>query len=283
MPLLYYWRGDNYRRDLDWGAGYHLNQGNPLLHEIELGDSIWAFTRTRDGRYALAAKLICKAKTINPPGFRYGAYRVWGDLKASRYFRVDPQPDLESLLRSLSIRAQARVLGRAFQGHAAVRRITGNDHRLLEAYSRDLLLEPRARLLPEEALEARLLLGDPERVTYLLRAQEAGVAEERIEYLSKTAVTRNPELVADLRRRYAGRCQISGWDPRREFDHDLCEAHHIRWLSRGGDDDLSNLVLISPNLHRAIHRLDAQFDWRDHAFVFGHRRIQLQLLEHPLA
>jgi hypothetical protein len=30
MPLLYYWRGDNYRRDLDMGAGYHLNQANPV-------------------------------------------------------------------------------------------------------------------------------------------------------------------------------------------------------------------------------------------------------------
>jgi len=38
MPLLYYWRGDNYRRDLDCGVGYHLNQANPLLHEVELGD-----------------------------------------------------------------------------------------------------------------------------------------------------------------------------------------------------------------------------------------------------
>jgi 5-methylcytosine-specific restriction enzyme A len=48
MPLLYYWRGDNYRRDLDFGAGYHLNQANPLMHEINMGDSLWAFTRRRD-------------------------------------------------------------------------------------------------------------------------------------------------------------------------------------------------------------------------------------------
>jgi hypothetical protein len=49
MPLIYYWRDDNYRRDLDFGVGYHLNQGNPLLHDIELGDSLWAFTRTKNG------------------------------------------------------------------------------------------------------------------------------------------------------------------------------------------------------------------------------------------
>jgi hypothetical protein len=86
MPLLYYWRPDNYRRDLDYGAGYNLNQANPLLHEIDLGDSLWAFTRTRSSRYALAAELVVKAKTINPPNFRYGKYRIWGDLKRSRYF-----------------------------------------------------------------------------------------------------------------------------------------------------------------------------------------------------
>ena len=40
MPLLYYWRGDNHRRDLDLGAGYHLNQKNALLHEIDVGDSL---------------------------------------------------------------------------------------------------------------------------------------------------------------------------------------------------------------------------------------------------
>ena len=84
MTLLYYWRGDNYYRDLDMGVGYHLNQSNPLLHEIEVGDSLWAFTRNRQNRFVLAAELIVRAKTINPPRFRYGRYRVWGDLKLSR-------------------------------------------------------------------------------------------------------------------------------------------------------------------------------------------------------
>ena len=37
MSLLYYWRRDNYIRDLAMGAGYHLNQANPFLHRIEIG------------------------------------------------------------------------------------------------------------------------------------------------------------------------------------------------------------------------------------------------------
>ena len=123
MPLLYYWRGDNYRRDLDHGVGYHLNQANPLLHELALGDSLWAFTRAPSGAYALAAELVVTARTRNPPGYRYGLYRIWGDLQRSRYFAVDGQPDLMPLVRSLALAAGSDVLGRAFQGRAAVRRL----------------------------------------------------------------------------------------------------------------------------------------------------------------
>ncbi len=71
MRLLYFWRGDNYRRDLDHGAGFHLNQANPLLHQIGIGESLWAFTRKLDRRYGLAAELVISAKTMNPHGFVY--------------------------------------------------------------------------------------------------------------------------------------------------------------------------------------------------------------------
>ena len=76
MPLLYYWRGDNYRRDLDMGVGYHLNQANPLLHQIDISDSVWAFTRRKDGIYVLASELVVKAKTHNSPKYRYGRYKI---------------------------------------------------------------------------------------------------------------------------------------------------------------------------------------------------------------
>jgi len=144
MPLLYYWQPDNYRRDLDLGVGYHLNQSNPKLHQIGFGDSLWAFTR-HGGRYVLAAELVIKAKTLNPPSYRYGRYRVWGDLSLSRYFHVDDQPDLEDVLRSVSGRT-ASVLAQAFQGRAAVRVIDEASHRKLQQLAMALPTEPRARL-----------------------------------------------------------------------------------------------------------------------------------------
>ena len=76
MPLLYHWRGDNYRRDLDEGAAYHLNQKNRFLHEIDVGDSLWTFTRRRDGACVLAAELVVSSKTLNHDGYKYGPYRL---------------------------------------------------------------------------------------------------------------------------------------------------------------------------------------------------------------
>ena len=280
MHLLYYWRGDNYRRDLDMGAGYHLNQANPLMHKMEVGDSLWAFTRSSDGRYVLAAELVVRAMTINAPGFRYGAYRVWGDLQESRYFLVEGQPSIEPVIRGLSCEIRAKILGQAFQGLAAVKRITFEDHVALLDAAKNLPLEMRARLLPEERLEATLLLGDESRVEELIREERPGIAEERCRYLLRVAPKRNRELVRELQTMYEGRCQLCLWNPREDYDHEICHGHHIHWLSRGGKDVLENIVIICPNHHAAVHSCDAVFDYSDLAFDFGKHREPLRINLH---
>jgi hypothetical protein len=282
MPLLYFWRGDNYRRDLDYGAGYHLNQSNPLLHAIAEGDSLWAFTRSPDGRYALAAEIVVSAKTLNSSGFRYGKYRVWGDLRQSRYFAVHGQPDITTLIQGTSVRAKGSVLGRAFQGNAAVRRLTNEDHAILAAYAAQIPLEPRARLLPEERLEALILSGDEDAVGRLLQEEPSGLAESRRAYLYSEARRRSKQHIETLRDLYQGQCQICAWAPRSTYSTELCEAHHIRWLSRGGGDAISNMVLICPNHHRAIHATDAAFDFGLNGFIFAGREEKLRLQHHEL-
>ena len=254
MSLLYYWHRDNYVCDLDMGAGYHLNQANAVMHEIYPGQSLWAFTRAKDGRYALAAELIVRAKTLNPPSFRYGKYRIWGDLQKSRYFDVDNQPNIEQVIRSLSLKTDAVYLGQSFQGHAAVRRIGTADHFTLMAVAKYLALESRAYILPEEKLEAIVLLGDVTAVEKLVRIEPSGIAEKRKEYLFGPAITRNSQLAQKLHDPYEGKCQICLWNPKDKYGHTLCHGHHIQWLSRGGDDELENMALVCPNHHVAIHR-----------------------------
>lgn len=241
---------------------------------------MWAFTRNGAGRYVLAAELVVRAKTRNPPGFRYGPYRVWGDLKRSRYFVVDGQADQEAVLRAVSGRHSAQVLGMAFQGRAAVRELTDEGHQMLATGAADLPVEPRARLLPEDALEAQVLLGDPAAVLRLIHKEDPGIAEQRRRYLYETSVSKNPALTAELQAMYEGRCQLCLWDPRNVYGDSICEAHHIVWLSRGGEDVLTNLALLCPNHHRAVHRTDAPFDFADMAFDFGTHREGVKVNRH---
>lgn len=277
MPLLYYWRDENYRHDLNNGVGYHLNSKNKLLHDIVMGDSLWAFTRNKQKRFVLAAELVIRAKTKNPPGYRYGPYRVWGDLKQSRYFEVEQQPSMEQIIRLLSPKAEAAILSQSFQGNAAVRPLTSADHQILVTAAQALPQEPRARLLPEERLEATLLLGDEQAVIDLIQEEKPGIEKKRQEYLYGKAITRNRELIHELQLLYDGRCQLCQWDPYHIYGYRMCHGHHIQWLSRGGDDKMENLMLLCPNHHTAVHRCDAPLDYTDLAFDFGKFREKLTL------
>ena len=283
MPLLYYWKPDNYYRDLDFGASYHLNQKNPLLHEIEIGDSLWALTRNRKtGRYVLAAELVIKAKTFNPDDFRYGKYRVWGSLVASRYFNINNQPDAEPIIRALgSIKANAEFLGQAFQGYAAVRRLARADHLILLEASRNYALEPRASSkISEENLEKQLLYGTPQDIQSLVEEEALGLSVERRQYLYTQAPLRNRQYAEELQEMYGGRCQICQWNPLEIYGFNLCHAHHIQWLSRGGKDGIENMLLVCPNHHGAIHRGDAPLDFGSQAFLFDQHTERITLNRH---
>lgn len=280
MPLLYFWRADNHRRDLDEGAAFHLNQSSPRLHEVDAGDSVWAFTRAESGRYALAAELVVRSKTLNPPGSPYGPYRVWGDRRRSRYFAIDEGAEVESLIRGFDLAIGGSVLGRSFQGAAAVRRLSRLDHEALAVFARDLPLEPRVESIDEERLELMIARATPRLIDETLYELRERVSERRRVWILREATPRSRAHVEALRQMYRGRCQLCGWESRDAHAVDVCEGHHLQWLSRGGGDARDNMVLLCPNHHRLVHALDAPLDFRDLAFDLGGRRAALCLNEH---
>lgn len=281
MALLFYWQPDNYARDREFGFGFHLNQNSPAMAAARPGDSVWAFTRRqRDGLYVLAAELVVRAVTRNPPNYRYGRYRIWGDLHRSRYFDTDFGPNAEPLIRALGIRARAERLGQSFQGASAVREISEADHQLLSRFAADLSAYPHAAIYAEDEFEARLIHGAAAR--RLVVRETHAEAERRLRYLYETVdVQRARRNVEALHELYGGRCQICLFDPRTRYGHRLCHGHHVHWLSRGGEDTLENMVLVCPNHHAAIHRDDAPFDYADLTFTFANGLVEaLRLNEH---
>lgn len=279
--VLYYWRPDNYARDRRFGFGYHLNQNSPALAGLAWGETIWAFTRDRVGRYVLAAALVVKSVTRNPPNYRYGRYRVWGDLERTRYFDIDVGPGAEELVRHLRVTTRADILAQSFQGHRAVKPLVESDHRLLMEFARDLPVLEQVRIYPEDEFEARLLLGHDARGAIVRESStEYGM---RLRYLFETVdVTRVRRHVERLQQVYAGQCQICLFDPRDRYGRNLCHGHHIHWLSRGGDDAFENLVLVCPNHHAAVHQDDATFDYEDLAFRFSNGLVEPIELNHHL-
>ncbi|WP_231699370.1 HNH endonuclease [Limnochorda pilosa] len=269
--MLYYWRSDNYRQDRAFGFGYHLNQGSPLLSRLERGAHVWAFTRrARDGAYVLAADLVVGAVTANRAGYRYGRWRVWGDLERTRYFDVDHGPDAEPVLRSLTIRAASRHLGQSFQGYAAVRPLRPDDAARLADFAAYLPMEPRVPIIyTEDQFEAAFLQGGIDLVRHHMVRETAADLDVRQAYLYRPArVARSQALARELYQLYEGRCQLCGMDPGKRLGAEISQAHHVVWLSRGGDDELENLVLLCPNHHRSVHVVDAPLDYRGPAFLF---------------
>jgi hypothetical protein len=172
------------------------------------------------------------------------------------------------VVRELGIKASAARLAQSFQGHAAVRTVSAAAHELLTAHAQDLAVLDRVAIYPEDEFEARLIHDGA--VRELVVREGDNDRNRRLIYLFESVdVQRARKNALALQDLYEARCQICLYDPRTRYGHRTCHGHHIHWLSRGGDDDLDNMVLLCPNHHAAIHRDDAVFDYADMTFTFS--------------
>ena len=48
----------------------------------------------------------------------------------------------------------------------------------------------------------------------------------------------------------------------------VVEAHHIIPFTESMNNDTSNIIILSPNYHRIIHKTKAEFDRERLAFIF---------------
>lgn len=83
--------------------------------------------------------------------------------------------------------------------------------------------------------------------------------------------TRNNEVSQMTKIRASGKCELCNKPaPFNDNNGDpYLEAHHIIWLSRGGEDSTNNTVALCPNCHRRMHIVD---DKNDIAFLLDIRK-----------
>ena len=281
MHLLAYWRLDNYLRDLDEGAGFNFNSKQSRLHSaIESGESLWLFTSLKNPpRLFLVARLVVRSKTVNAPGYQYGDYRIWGDFNQSRYFRVRPEEAIEEAfdcLRSLQIESGS-LAGTTQQNFPqfcqTMRGVTEAGHNDLLQFTANIPTETRAVQVADEYQLEKSMEDEETDLEALLIQNHLGASVERRRSLLES-LPRNRLLVGELHARYTGRCQLCGFDAPIVYGVPAAEAHHINYLSRGGEDTLENLVLLCPNHHTVIHKSDARFDYSRLVFDFPNHRTE---------
>ena len=79
----------------------------------------------------------------------------------------------------------------------------------------------------------------------------------------------NTSIIKQLKRLYKGNCQVCGCNPLKGFDANICEVHHINFFAASQNNDSSNLIVLCPNHHRLIHKLNPQFDPLRRAFILA--------------
>lgn len=90
--------------------------------------------------------------------------------------------------------------------------------------------------------------------------------EEKMQLVKVRKLDRS--ICENLKLLYDNRCQITGVNFCDNYNVSVVEAHHIDYFVKSQNNNSNNIVIISPNYHRLIHKLNPIFDRQNLAFVF---------------
>ena len=88
-------------------------------------------------------------------------------------------------------------------------------------------------------------------------------------------------IIRMLKEFYDYHDEISGEKIGDEYGESVVEAHHIDYFTRSQNNDSTNIIIISPNYHRIIHKNNPQFNRKKYQFEFENGEVlKLKLFEH---
>lgn len=93
----------------------------------------------------------------------------------------------------------------------------------------------------------------------------------------------NKNKINMLKRIYAYRCQICGINVGSDYGTNIAEAHHINYFSKSIDNSSDNIVILCPNHHSLIHKLNPQFDYQKLQYVYPNGKVDKLILDLHLA
>ena len=88
-------------------------------------------------------------------------------------------------------------------------------------------------------------------------------------------------IILALKEFYEYRDEISGEKIGEEYGDSVVEAHHIDYFTRSQNNDSTNIIIISPNYHRIIHKNNPIFNRKKFQFEFENGEVlKLKLYDH---
>lgn len=88
-------------------------------------------------------------------------------------------------------------------------------------------------------------------------------------------------IIRMLKEFYDYRDEISGEKIGEQYGDSVIEAHHIDYFTKSQNNDSTNIIIISPNYHRIIHKNNPSFNRKKFQFEFANGEVlRLKLYEH---
>lgn len=122
-------------------------------------------------------------------------------------------------------------------------------------------MEAEIKQMSEEEFEAPIVCTDP----------HATIKEKQ----KLVKVRQLDSSIGDsLKRVYGYCCQMTGEHIGAQYGINVVEAHHIRPFTESLDNDTSNIMILSPNYHRIVHKAKPRFNRKTLSFEFPNGLIE---------
>jgi hypothetical protein len=133
-------------------------------------------------------------------------------------------------------------------------------------------LAPTLNKIPEEIYEA----NDDDK--FFMTDTTASIVERQL-LVKYRKMDRS--IIRMLKKFYDYKDEISGEKIGSEYGDSVVEAHHIEYFTASQNNDSTNIIIISPNYHRIIHKNNPHFNRNKFQFEFSNGEIlKLKLYDH---
>lgn len=110
--------------------------------------------------------------------------------------------------------------------------------------------------------------ANEQEIESIINAKDENSALKFVNNANETVRIYNRNIITNLKKLYKGKCQLCGGYPLTDNTTDICEAHHIEYYSKSANNNAENILIICPNHHTLIHKLNPVYDSKDKKYIF---------------